>query len=100
MIDDGITGFAAATDAEFIARVINLTEDPQLRQRMAAAARAATTNRTWDDVMSNVYGYYRELCESAAVEVTGRARAVHLDVFPTQKAKSLGYATSATKQES
>jgi glycosyltransferase involved in cell wall biosynthesis len=99
VIDNGITGFAAATDTEFIARVINLTEDAQLRRRMAAAARAATARRTWDDVMSNVYGYYRELCESAPAEVTGRTRAGHLSPFPDPKAKSLGYATSATKQQ-
>lgn len=99
VIDDGITGFAVATDEEFIARVINLTEDAQLRQRMAAAARAATARRSWDDVMSNVYGYYRELCESAAAEVTGRVRAGDLDSFPPQKGEALEYATSTTKQE-
>jgi hypothetical protein len=82
VIDDGITGFAAATDAEFIARVVNLMEDAQLRKRMAAAARAATTRRTWDDVMSNVYSYYREICDSTAVEVTGRTRAEHLSRIP------------------
>ena len=99
MIEDGITGFAAATDDEFIARVIKLTEDSQLRQRMAAAARAATSNRTWEDVLSNLYNHYQELCESEAVEVAGRARAGHLGEFPKQKAKSLGYATSDAKQE-
>jgi len=100
VIEDGITGFAAATDEEFISRVINLMEDAQLRQRMAAAARAATARRTWDDVMSNVYGYYRELSESASAEVTGRVRAGDLSGFPHPKAESLEYAASATKQES
>ena len=99
VIDDGITGFAAATDEEFIARVANLMEDAQLRQRMAAAARAATARRTWDDVMSNVYGYYRELCESAAAEVKGRTRVGQLSRFPHPKAESLEYATSVTKRE-
>jgi glycosyltransferase involved in cell wall biosynthesis len=100
VIDDGITGFVAATDDEFIARVIHLTENPQLRQRMAAAARAATCDRKWEDVLSNLYSHYRELCESEAVEVASRARPGHLSGFPNQKAKSLGYATSASKQES
>lgn len=100
VIDDGITGFAAATEEEFIARVIKLIEDPQLRQRMAAAASAATSNRRWEDVLSNLYIHYRELCESAAAEVTGRLRAGHFRGFPSRGAKSLGYATSATKQES
>ena len=99
VIEDGITGFAAATDDEFIACVIKLAEDSQLRQRMAAAARAATSNRTWEDVLSNLYNHYQELCESEAVEVAGRARAGHLGEFPRQKAKSLGYATSDAKQE-
>lgn len=100
VIDDGITGFAAATDDEFIARIIELIEGPHLRERMAAAACAATANRTWDDVMSNVYCYYREVCESVAARVIGRVRAGHISEFPNQKTKSLGYATSATKQES
>jgi glycosyltransferase involved in cell wall biosynthesis len=99
VIDAGVTGFAAATEREFIARVIELAEDPELRQRMAAAARAATANKTWEDVMANVYGIYREVCESAAMEVGGRARAGRLSAFPKPKIKSLGYATSAAKQE-
>jgi len=35
-----------------------------------------------------------------AARVIGRVRAGHISEFPNQKAKSLGYATSATKQES
>jgi glycosyltransferase involved in cell wall biosynthesis len=99
VIDDGITGFVAATDGEFIARVIDLTEDAQLRQRMAAAARAATANRTWENVMSNLYGHYRELCESAAAEAACRAGAGHLSGSPNQKTKSVTYPASAAKQE-
>jgi glycosyltransferase involved in cell wall biosynthesis len=99
VINDGITGFAAATDEEFIARVIHLTADSHLRQRMAVAARAATADRQWEDVLSNVYHHYRELCESAAVEATGRARAGHLVGFRPEKAKSLGYATPGSKHE-
>jgi len=100
VIDDGLTGFAAATDEAFIARVINLIDDPQLRQRMAAAARAATAHKTWDVVMSNVYRHYRELCDSAAAEVAARARAGAMRRFPEPKIKSLGYGAPATKQPS
>ncbi|HXW13849.1 MAG TPA: glycosyltransferase, partial [Terriglobia bacterium] len=98
VIDDGLTGFAAATDEAFIARVINLIDDPQLRQRMAVAARAATAHKTWDVVMSNVYRHYRELCDSAAAEVAARARAGAMRRFPEPKIKSLGYGAPATKQ--
>ena len=99
-VNDGVTGFVAASDDEFIARVIELTESPQLRQRMATAARAATANRTWGDVMSKVYGYYRELRDSAAVEATSHARRGHLSGLPHQETKPLRYAIPAAKQES
>ena len=68
-------------------------------RNVKSVSRAATARRSWDDVMSNVYGYYRELCESAAAEVTGRVRAGDLDSFPPQKGEALEYATSTTKQE-
>jgi glycosyltransferase involved in cell wall biosynthesis len=99
VIENGITGFAAATDTEFLARVIELTETPQLRQRMGAAARAATLNRTWDDVMSNVYSCYRDLCEAAPAEVVGHARAGLGSRLPKPTIKSLGYGAPATKQQ-
>jgi glycosyltransferase involved in cell wall biosynthesis len=98
VIEEGVTGFAAATDDEFIARVITLTQDAQLRQRMAAAARAATANKTWDDIMSTVYRNYRDLRESAAVALAG-ARADTVGRFP-KKIDALGYGTPATKQQS
>ena len=97
VIDDGVTGFAAATDEEFIARVLALADDAQLRQRMAAAAREATAHRTWDDVMASVYGSYREVCEWAEAEAAGRIRAQPLGEFAPQHANSLEYATSRTK---
>jgi len=101
VINDGITGFAAATDDAFIAQVVNLINTPKLRQRMAMAARAATANRTWDDVMSNVYRDYRELRESAAAEVAGQARAAGMGKFPKLKIKFLGYdGTPPTNQPS
>lgn len=98
VIDDGSTGFAASADEAFIGRVIELIENPQLRQRMAVAARAACANRTWDDVMSNVYRNYREICASAAAEAADRARVGRVSRFPKRTIKSLGYGGSATKQ--
>jgi len=97
VIDDGIIGFVAAMDREFVLRVIELAEDSQLRGRMAAAARIAAVGRTWDDVMSNVYRDYQEICESAAAEIAGHAEAGHVNRFPKSKIKSLGYGTPVTK---
>ncbi len=99
VIDHGITGFAATTDEEFIAWVLTLMQDPHLRQRMARAARASTAHRTWDEVMSNLYGHYQELCESAALELAGSARGGRVSRFPGQKIK-LEYGDPVAKQPS
>jgi glycosyltransferase involved in cell wall biosynthesis len=93
VIEEGVTGFAAATEEKFIGRVIELAEDSQLRQRMAAAAPASTRTKTWEDVMSSVYRHYRDLCESAAAELAGRASR-----FSQRKIYPLGCGVSATKQ--
>lgn len=86
VIESGVTGFAADTEQDFIARVLELAFDPQLRRRMAMAAPAATASRRWEDVISNVYVQYRELCESAAAEEAGKLHSTYAGQFGHQKA--------------
>lgn len=99
VVKDGVTGFVAATEEEFVSRVIELIEHPQVRQRMAVAAVAATANRRWEDVISEVYSHYRELCEFVTVQAPGEAPAGYLSGFSKQRAEALRYAASAAKQE-
>jgi glycosyltransferase involved in cell wall biosynthesis len=63
LVADGVTGFLAKTgDVEgFADRIANLAGDPDLRRRMAAAARARSLAFNWDEVMGRLLGYYREV---------------------------------------
>lgn len=99
IIDDGITGFAAANDAEFITRVVDLVRGQQLRRRMGAAARAATRNRRWEDVLSTVYHHYQELCETAAAKVAGKVSPGYAGGFAGRKNRAVPYGPLTARQE-
>jgi len=92
VIEEGVTGYAAATEAKFIARVIELAEDPALRGRMAEAALEATATRTWDVAMTSVYRNYRDVCDAAFKETAGRAGRL-----PGQKINPLGFGAPAPR---
>lgn len=59
IVRDGVSGFVADTDAEFIDRTKRLLKDAELRERMGAAARAQACGESWDSVFEQVYDGYR-----------------------------------------
>jgi glycosyltransferase involved in cell wall biosynthesis len=58
IVDDGVSGFVARSDGEFIEQTVRLLQDPELRQRMACAARAQALGAHWDTVFQKVYAGY------------------------------------------
>ena len=62
IVRDGVTGFVAHEDADFIARTARLLCDAELRARMGAEARIQASAESWDAVFDQVYeGYYKVL---------------------------------------
>jgi len=59
IVRDGVSGFAAETDAEFIDRTKRLLTDNELRGQMGAAARSQACGESWDTVFEQVYEGYR-----------------------------------------
>ncbi len=59
IVRDGVSGFVAGNDAEFIERTALLLRDADLRRTMAGAARKQVMGESWDDVFSKVYDGYR-----------------------------------------
>jgi len=58
IVQDGVSGFVAANDAEFVERTAQLLRDAQLRRTMSAAARAQACGESWDSVFEKVYAGY------------------------------------------
>lgn len=58
IIDEGVTGFAAASDAEFVRRVAEIMMSPDLHSVMSAAAREQACRASWDAVFDDVYAAY------------------------------------------
>jgi phosphatidylinositol alpha 1,6-mannosyltransferase len=63
LVDVGSTGFLAKPgDVEaFTGHVRMLAEDAELRRRMGNAARERSLSLSWDDAMSPILGYYKQL---------------------------------------
>lgn len=59
IVQEGVSGFVARSDAEFIDRTACLLRDPDLRARMSEAARAQAMGESWDAVFEKVYEGYR-----------------------------------------
>ncbi|HET6510494.1 MAG TPA: glycosyltransferase [Baekduia sp.] len=70
IVDDGVTGLLRAADAGALAdAVVALAADPAERARLAANARGAVAERTWDRALERLAdGYRRALGETVAVE--------------------------------
>jgi phosphatidylinositol alpha 1,6-mannosyltransferase len=67
IVNDGVSGFVAHSDADFIAHTARLLKDADLRRTMAAAAREQACGESWDAVFNKVYeGYALALCEARA----------------------------------
>jgi glycosyltransferase involved in cell wall biosynthesis len=58
IIDEGVSGFCAATDAAFIRRVAEIMMSPELHAVMSAAARQQACRASWDAVFDDIYAAY------------------------------------------
>jgi len=66
LVNSGETGFVAADPPAFLQRVLELSSDRNLRDRMSAAARRHAVNRSWDSVFENVYSAYGAVLEGTS----------------------------------
>lgn len=83
------TGFVATDDSEFVARVVELAHDRELRMRLGVAARARMEGNSWDSAFEKTYLAYRYgLAAGAGARV------------PAQQAKAAGTSASADRRDS
>lgn len=75
LVEHGVTGFIAASDEEFIARVVELTREPEKLRVMGAAARTKVLGASWDKAFGQVYRAY-EHCRLLAQEAAAPAKAL------------------------
>ena len=61
LVQDGVTGFIAQDDKDFIDHIAVLVANPELAHQMGTAARAQAMKASWDRVMENVYRAYEAL---------------------------------------
>lgn len=67
LVEPGVTGFVARNSSEFSTAVAGLLRDPQLRQRMGAAARERALGRQWSAVFDRVYCEYGRAYEEGTL---------------------------------
>ncbi|HLJ17075.1 MAG TPA: glycosyltransferase [Bryobacteraceae bacterium] len=65
-VDDGITGYTAATPGEFIERVADLVCDFSLRDRLGKASRRTALRFRWDTVFNSFYSAYAAILSANA----------------------------------
>ncbi|HTZ33275.1 MAG TPA: glycosyltransferase [Methylomirabilota bacterium] len=65
LVVQGVTGYVAASNGEFVERVVELARDEELRRRMGVAARERVAGISWDAAFELTYAAYRH-CQSAA----------------------------------
>ena len=65
LVVQGVTGYVAASNGEFVERVVELARDEELRRRMGMAARERVAGISWDAAFELTYTAYRH-CQSAA----------------------------------
>jgi glycosyltransferase involved in cell wall biosynthesis len=58
IVNHGVSGFVAQTDAEFIEHTVRLLRDAGLRATMGSAARQQASLESWDAVFDKVYEGY------------------------------------------
>jgi glycosyltransferase involved in cell wall biosynthesis len=66
LVRDGETGYVTRSTVELAARVLQLAQDPALRERMALAAREHALKASWDAVFEQVYAAYEQGLRDAA----------------------------------
>jgi len=76
LVIHGETGFIAETDAEFVARIVELARDPQRLRAMGAAARKKVEGISWDKAFDQVYRAY-EHCRMLAQDAAPAKEALH-----------------------
>ena len=62
----GKTGFIAEKDLEFVAKVVDLACNPELRMRLGRAARERMAGISWDGAFEKTYLAYRHCLEANA----------------------------------
>ncbi len=67
IIEEGVSGFATATPADFVQRVADLMVNPALHASMAEAARRQACRASWDKVFEDVYLGYEFALQSGPV---------------------------------
>jgi phosphatidylinositol alpha 1,6-mannosyltransferase len=60
-VQDGVTGFVAADEQDFIAKVKQTMISPQLHRSLRVASRAAASRRSWENVLEELRQAY-EVC--------------------------------------
>jgi phosphatidylinositol alpha 1,6-mannosyltransferase len=78
LVASGTTGYVAETNAEFMARVLELARDPELRMRMGIAARERVAGVSWDAAFEKTYLAYRA-CLPGNTEVFASQKKVSVD---------------------
>jgi len=59
LVVPGTTGYVAETHEEFVARVVELARNPELRTKMGRAARERVAGVSWDAAFEKTYMAYR-----------------------------------------
>jgi phosphatidylinositol alpha 1,6-mannosyltransferase len=67
IVSENQTGFVARDDAEFVACVRRLAEQPEQVQAMRVAARAHAMTASWDSVFESVYAAYERTLKKCVV---------------------------------
>jgi len=67
LVVGGETGYIAENDREFVARVVELARNRELRMRLGRAARERMIGISWDAAFEKTYAAYRH-CTSATVK--------------------------------
>ncbi len=66
LVNDGVSGYVARDDGEFVARACSMMTDPALHERMRLAAREYALTMSWDAVFERVYETYTVALEPGA----------------------------------
>jgi phosphatidylinositol alpha 1,6-mannosyltransferase len=58
-VQDGVTGFVAADEQDFVAKVKRTMTSPRLHRTLRTASRVAATRRSWENVLDELHQAYR-----------------------------------------
>jgi len=60
IVQEGVTGFIAKNDEDFVERVAALCTNREMCRQMSISARQASLNSSWDAVFDHVYNVYED----------------------------------------